>query len=296
MRSPDHALRGAVEANEQHPRWLRGRRRLDAAVLVERVVHRKLSSHVVEVIPADRLETRGGGIQASGLGGEAAIVGIRAADDLRECVQCRIGELVPVDERIERAQRAPVPELDIRNVVGNRILALRGRQYLFGRHEQELRLRIDESSDQPRAGYAIDPSTLASDPFHGDAPYPIERPGDAKPSGISVTERDLRPTPGCARLLVNGDGGGDVLQGRSAAVEDRDLVAARAARPTSRHDVTELRVHLLARHQSAGQRMLELTDLGTLLDDIDDECRGRDKLRIDLLLSLAVRADGADER
>jgi len=41
--------------------------------------------------------------------------------------------------------------------------------------------------------------------------------------------------------------------------------------------------------------VLKLTDLSTLLDDIDDQRRGREELWLDLLLALAVRADGANE-
>src|SRR2546427_12434048 len=78
-------------------------------------------------------------------------------------------------------------------------------------------------------------------PMIAGPPYAVA-PILRKPSPISfqvlandsVMERYLRAAPGGARLLVDGDRGGDVLKGDAAALEHRDLVVARRSgrRPT----------------------------------------------------------------
>src|SRR5919204_7026060 len=72
----------------------------------------------------------------------------------------------------------------------------------------------------------------------------------------SVIEPHLRPAARRARGLVDHDRCRDVLQRRTRAVEDRDLVVARASRPATGHDIAELGVHGLAREQAGGERVL----------------------------------------
>jgi len=65
---------------------------------------------------------------------------------------------------------AVMPELDTRHVVGGGAQPLRGADHLVGRHEEERRFLVDESTDELRAGDTIDTGPLSSDPFHGRAP------------------------------------------------------------------------------------------------------------------------------
>src|SRR6185369_10917937 len=116
--------------------WRRGG--LGSGVLVERVVHRELARHVVEVIAADRLEARRRGVETGGLGREAPVVRVGAADDRGEGRQRRVGELVTIDEGIEGALRAVVAQIHGWNVVGDRVLPLAYREHLPGRDKQEL--------------------------------------------------------------------------------------------------------------------------------------------------------------
>src|SRR6267142_3855085 len=85
----------------------------------------------------------------------------------------------------------------------------------------------------------------------------------ANDSGI---ERHLHAAAASARVVVDGDRRRDVLQRRPAAVEHDDFVVTRAPRPAPHDHVGELGVHLLARHQAAGERVLQLADLGALLE------------------------------
>ena len=98
------------------------------------------------------------------------------------------------------------------------------------------------------------------------------------------------------RALVHGDGRRDVLQRGPAAVEHGDLVGARPPGAKPGDHVPELRVHLLACQQARGERVLQLADLRALVDDVDHERRARHQRGYDLLLALAVGADGGDER
>src|SRR5262245_18325198 len=70
---------------------------------------------------------------------------------------------------------------------------------------------------------------------------------------MSRIELHLCSAPCGARLLVDRDGGGDVLEGPSAAIEDRDFVAPRPTRPPARHDIAELRVYAFASHEAGGE-------------------------------------------
>src|SRR5262245_39896730 len=70
------------------------------------------------------------------------------------------------------------------------------------------------------------------------------------PTAGSVIELHLCAAAAGQRSLVDHDGGGDVLQGGSRAVEDNDLVAAGPPGATAGDDIGQLGVHALPGHQS----------------------------------------------
>src|SRR5262245_3163103 len=81
------------------------------------------------------------------------IVGVRAVDDLTQQYQRRIPrELVFFQDRLERALLAVMAQLDILDVVGNRVEAFRLVHDFLGRHEEELRALVDKFLDEPWAG------------------------------------------------------------------------------------------------------------------------------------------------
>src|SRR4030095_1850822 len=101
------SVQGKVDVAEvlQRHRWLRGLGPPadgGTAVGVERVVRGKLLGHVVVVVPGDRLKSRGERVEARRLRCQPARVGIGAADDLRERLERRIGQLGLVEQSIER--------------------------------------------------------------------------------------------------------------------------------------------------------------------------------------------------
>lgn len=71
------------------------------------------------VILRDRLELGGDGIEPGGLGGELPCVGVGTSYDFREGEQRGIGQLVLVEEGIERTARSMMAKLDVRNIVRN---------------------------------------------------------------------------------------------------------------------------------------------------------------------------------
>ena len=105
--------------------------------------------------------------QPAALRGEIVPRRIGAADDQRQVIERRIADIVDAQEGIERAAFALVAELDAVDVVGRAAGLLGGSDHLARRHVDELRLRIDESRDQPRTRDAIDLRPLARHPFAG---------------------------------------------------------------------------------------------------------------------------------
>jgi len=76
---------------------------------------------------------------------------------------------------------------------------------------------------------------------------------------------------------MDGHRGGHVLEGRSRAVEDHDLLVGRTPGLRARHHLCELGMYACALHQPGVQRMVQLTDGGALFQDIDDHLgRGED--------------------
>src|SRR5947209_6827236 len=79
-------------------------------------------------------------------------VSVRAPHDPRELVECRLPQLVLLEKSIEAAEWTIVGQLDALDVVGNGA-GLPGDAWYLGRwNEEELRLAVDEASDQPGAG------------------------------------------------------------------------------------------------------------------------------------------------
>src|SRR5262249_23488785 len=72
---------------------------------------------------------------------------------------------------------AVVPKLHTRDVVRDGALSLGDLLHLICRHEQERRVLIDESTDQPGAGDAIDARSFASHPLHRDSPFTLSTSG-----------------------------------------------------------------------------------------------------------------------
>src|SRR5262245_37670047 len=114
-------------------------------------------------------------------------------------------------------------------------------------------------------------------------------------ASVSGIEPYLRPAPEGAGVPVDGDRRSNVLQSSPTAIEHRDLVVSCAARPAAADHVGKLGMHPIAREQPGGEGVLQLADLGALLEDVDDQGRGGDEPRLELLLALAVRADRGNE-
>src|SRR2546422_8826232 len=95
-----------------------------AAIGKEGVIRWELPRHVLEVVLARRLEPRGQGIESGGLRRKVAVSGVRASHNQGQRAECRIVELVLLEERIERAVVAMMPQLHAGDVVWNRLLAL----------------------------------------------------------------------------------------------------------------------------------------------------------------------------
>src|SRR4030095_5151638 len=139
-------------------------------------------------------------------------------------------------------------------------------------------------------------------PMMAGPPYAVA-PTLRKPTAISfhvfasgsAIELHLRATSRGAGLLVHDDRRGDVLQRGPGAVEDRDFLATGPTGPAPPDDVDWLGVALLARHQAARQHMVELADLRTLIEHIDDHGGAGHQSRLELLLGRTVRAHRGDE-
>ena len=109
--------------------------------------------------------------------------------DLSQTYEGRIiGELELFDEHVEGAFPVPVGVLGASGVVRVSALAFGDREHIVARHEQELRVGIDEPSDQPGAGDPVDVGVLSGDPLHGCSSFresaTRESATAVKPSGF----------------------------------------------------------------------------------------------------------------
>src|SRR4051812_27714364 len=85
-------------------------------------------------------------------------------------------------------------KLDVFDVVGNGVEALRLRHHLLARHKYELGVLIDKLPDEPGTCDAIDLDLLASDPFHLASPLILRW----RPSGV----REDKDTAMCCRNYI----------------------------------------------------------------------------------------------
>src|SRR5437660_2880641 len=94
---------------------------------------------------------------------------IGRTDNPAEAFETGIRQLEILQNRLEGAALAPMIQLHLlkpRGIERCRVLAVGGRKQLSFRHEQKLRVGIDESLDQPGTRDSIDFDVFASDPTH----------------------------------------------------------------------------------------------------------------------------------
>src|SRR5260370_10601114 len=142
-----------------------------ATICIERVVRWELLGHVVVVVLGHRLEPRSQPVEAGRLRRELPGVGVRAAHNQCEGTERRVVELVFFQERVERAAVAMMAELDARDVVRDGALAFSNAHHLVLWHEQERRLLVDKSADQPGTRDPVDARFFTGDPLHASLPY-----------------------------------------------------------------------------------------------------------------------------
>src|SRR5439155_16881657 len=138
-----------------------------AAKGIEGVIRRELPRHVLEVVFGSRLEPCRQSVESLPLRRKVALRGVRASHNQRQRAECRIVELVLLEERIKRAVVTMMPQLHGGDIIGNRLLALGHRHHLPGGNEEEHRLTVDKPTNQPWARNAIDTRPFSGHPFHG---------------------------------------------------------------------------------------------------------------------------------
>src|SRR5712691_7006573 len=138
-----------------------------AAKRVKRVIRRKLPRHVLEVVLARRLEARRQRIEARGLRREVPVSRVRSPHDQRQRAESGVVQLVLVDERVERALLAVMPQLHVWDVIGYRLLALGDLHDVAGGDEEKHGVAIHEPADEPWTRDAVDTRFFPSHPFHG---------------------------------------------------------------------------------------------------------------------------------
>src|SRR5262249_2942636 len=123
------------------------------------------------------------------------VVGIGAIDDLAEQHQCGVsGELVLLQDRLERAFLAVVAQFDILYVIRNRAEAVDLIHDLVRWDKNKLGILVDEFLDEPGARDAIDLNVFSCDPFHLRTPIMIVA------IGFSSTMPLRRHAKGCPVL------------------------------------------------------------------------------------------------
>src|ERR1700754_3154609 len=103
------------------------------------------------------------------------VIGVGTVDDPPQQYQSGVaGEFAFFQDCFERAFLAVMAKLDVLDVVGNGVEALRLRHHLFSGHEHELGVLIDELLDEPWAGDAIHLDLFAGDPFHAEFSFAVQ--------------------------------------------------------------------------------------------------------------------------
>src|SRR6266571_8138702 len=133
---------------------------------IQRIVDDEPAGEQLVIIREQLRQSQRDGEQSCRLRGKVQTIRVRPADDNRQLVQGRISQGVLLQEGIEAAQRPIVRKLHAFDVVWDRIEPGGAHADLPRWCKEKLRLRVDESRDQPRACNAIDFRMLTSDPSH----------------------------------------------------------------------------------------------------------------------------------
>src|SRR6476659_10398678 len=132
---------------------------------VERVVHHHAVPKHFVIVRKVRGQAERDGEQAAALRGQIVSGRVGASDDLGQMVESRILDAVDAQDGVERAALSLVGELDPVDVVGRSARLFSDLEHVLGRDVNELRLRIDETSDQPWTGDAVDLWVLSGHPL-----------------------------------------------------------------------------------------------------------------------------------
>ena len=132
---------------------------------VERVVHHHAVPEHFVIVRKVRGQAERDGEQAAALRGQIVSGRVGPSDDLGQMVESRILDAVDAQDGVERASLAFVREFDPVDVVGRSARLFGDLEHVLGRNVNELRLRIDETPDQPWTGDAVDLRVLARHPF-----------------------------------------------------------------------------------------------------------------------------------
>src|SRR5262245_4388840 len=145
---------------------------LATEVVVQAVEHGGPTLEAGFVIPLAHGDARDQPVDAGRLGTiELRVLQIDVVHDLRNWHECPVVETEARDEHLEGAEIALVRELGLEHVEAE--LPCLGLVAL-GRHELEGRILVDEATDEPGTGYAVDVNALSSDPD------PLLRLGDGE--------------------------------------------------------------------------------------------------------------------
>src|SRR5262249_17236571 len=139
-------------------------------VLIQCVIKGKLTRQTFFVLDLSQSEAVRNGAQTNTLGRHVLLSSdVSSSDDQRKAVKCRVRKFVILKNRLKRAALPSMIELHFgkpRCIERNRpLFAGRIEEFTF-RHEEELCLGIDESSNEPRAGHPVHFDVAARDPLH----------------------------------------------------------------------------------------------------------------------------------
>src|SRR5262249_19090360 len=131
-----------------------------AAIEIKRIIEMTLAADRLVVVVAVRggkpLEPFRDRLETARLRREIAPRRVGTAHDQRQAVDRLVGDLIGLDDRVERTFLAMVTEFDAGNVVRDRAGLARHALHLTHWNEQELRILIDERANEPRTGHAVD--------------------------------------------------------------------------------------------------------------------------------------------
>jgi hypothetical protein len=88
---------------------------------------------------------------------------------------------------------------------------------------------------------------------------------------------------------------GHVFDGHARGVEDGDLLVRGPARFAARHDLPQLRLHVMPAHDTEREGVMKVSDRGGLIHGIDEHAAPGQEGRIDLLFQRVVRSHRGQE-